>query len=589
MKKYPSFSGSLRAISLPICFLICYFALFSHGFAADNQGKELNQISRYIIKFNNNTLAYSNLLKSIEKNNITLEPVANNVYVLDGSKSLSISNFSNFISELKLDENIHYITEDRMGFFKPLPDPAIDPELFNDFKFNAHNTAELVLEHFIQWDEFTGPEGVFLESKPNLNDGAWRYSTGKVEGNKEVVVAVLDTGIESSTNLNNNIVKNPETGEFYGWNFSANNGDLTDETGGYHGTHVAGTIAGYGPNMLGMGPNLKILPVKIPDGTGMFYESVVLKSIYWAIGELVSGAPVNQYPAKVINMSFGIDEYVGKEVDSCSPAVQEAIDYARSRGVIMVVAAGNSNLEHDLGSPAGCKGTVRVASTGPTGLRSYFSNFGEGINFAAPGGDKKYGQVGGILSTVKDGEGINHSGLDFYQGTSMASPHVAGLAGLLFSLDNASTNYTAEDIEKLMYTTTHDFGISYSDESSCRGAKSCGHGIIDANNALQAAAANYNIIFSSPAVDLLGLQSSEECRGNLLVPTQTVIIKAEGAWKLDKESLICQEPSIYNHPSISIDTDNKQIVAKYGHVTYKLSNEHLSCNQIGYDGVGCYH
>lgn len=568
-----------------------------------------NESNRYILKLNDankSTIDGYNrfneiFIKKFGKNNFELRLLVNNTYLLTinynkikKNRSVSHKYIQNLLEELRSDPALKYITKDRIGVFNPVPEPNYDHSLVDIFnvKFKINDLTNNSLDHSAQWDEFQAPEGVLLESKPNTSDGAWSY-TNNIETNpglSQTTVAVLDTGIEYNDNLAYNIVKHPNTDKFFGWNFSTDDNDLSDSTEGYHGTHVAGTIAANGPNIMGMGPLLKVLPVKICDSSGMFYESNVIRGIYWAIGEPVDGVPLNIYPAKVINMSFGIDEYVGKEVDECSPAVQEAIDYARDKGVVVVVAAGNSNKEHDLGSPGGCKGTIRVASTGPTGLRSYFSNYGSGISFSAPGGDKRFGQAGGILSTVKAQTGINNTGFDYYQGTSMASPHVAGLAGLVYSVSDSKYDYTAKQVEKILYTTTHDFGKSFEEESACVGSKSCGHGIINAKNAVEAAIANYDNLFSSPSFEFLDLKEDQNCKNGKLSPSKDKIIKPEGTWVLDETSKICQSQIQYTHPVISFDAEKYIVKASYGHVIYNLdlSTSFSFCHQVGYDGMGCY-
>ncbi len=557
---------------------------------------------RYIVKINDINSNYRNFdnisnifSKRLGKDNYKLKLLTNNTYSLEiNDNTIGLNKSVNhIIDELKLNPTIKYIIKDRVGFFKPVPDPQSEYALVKllNSKLGLKNLDNKRLDHSVQWDQFQIPEGVFLESTPYAYDGAWAY-TGLYENRRDyfpVIVAVLDTGIEYNDNLARNIVKDPNNNEFFGWNFSSNDNDLSDETGGFHGTHVAGTIAAHGTSIMGMGPMLQVLPVKICDATGMFYESNVIKGIYWAIGEPVDGVPINHYPAKVLNMSFGIDEYVGKEVDDCSPAVQEAIDFARDKGVVVIVAAGNSNKDYDLGSPGGCKGAIRVASTGPTGLRSYFSNYGHDISYAAPGGDKRFGQAGAILSTVKAGNGINDSGFDYFQGTSMAAPHVAGLAGLVFSVGDSVNNYTARQVEKILYTTTHDFGKGFEEESSCVGNKSCGHGIINAKNAVETAIANYSNLFSSPSADFLDLQDDSDCRNGMLVPSKDKILKPEGTWVLDETSKICQSSLSYTHPTISYDVVKDLVKASYGRVVYTLdvSKNFSSCQQIGYDGMGC--
>lgn len=266
-----------------------------------------------------------------------------------------------------------------MSYFKPVPDPEIID-------------VGDILSHESQWDEFSRPAGIMLESKPGVRDGAWAYTTGISK--KPVVVAVLDTGIALNSSLINKLVKY-SSGAVWGWNFANNDDNLMDETKSYHGTYVAGTIAGYGNVISGMGEDLKILPLKILAANGMFYESSVINAIYWAVGADVHGVPTNIHPAKVLNMSFGVDRGSKEEIDYCDQELQEVVFFARRKGAVLAVAAGNDNRWEHFNAPAVCNGTIKVASTGPEWLRSYFSNYGPGVTLSAPGGDKRYGLWGG--------------------------------------------------------------------------------------------------------------------------------------------------------------------------------------------------
>ncbi|MFC3908536.1 S8 family serine peptidase [Legionella dresdenensis] len=405
----------------------------------------------------------------------TMTPIAGGAYVivvnkpkaLDGQKAMTA-----LLKQLNNSQEFAYAVEDRKGHFKPVP----QPQSVKDMK------DAIELSHYLQWDEFIAPAGVMLESAAGRRDGAWMYTTG--EATEPVVVAVLDTGIATNPAIYDNLVKD-ENGKLWGWNFAANNRDIYDETGSYHGTHVSGTIAGFSREMTGIGQNLKVLPVKIPDASGMFYESQVINGIYWSVGGKVPAVPDNIYPAKVLNMSFGVDERPGKEKEICDPALQDAVDYARAQGAVLMAAAGNDNRYQHFNAPAACERVMVVAATGPEGLRSYYSNYGPGVSFAAPGGDLRYGKVGGILSTVNEYGGYNHSGFDFYQGTSMATPHAAGIAGLIYAITN--NQITPEQVEQLMLNSVHPFGESSDPDKSCKGRKSCGKGILDADKAVRTA------------------------------------------------------------------------------------------------------
>ncbi|WP_131795068.1 S8 family serine peptidase [Fluoribacter gormanii] len=530
---------------------------------------------RVIIKYKEQMTSVSSIKSQIKQ--ITqlpvkeLNPMANGAFVLilDSKNSTLVKDdedtTSLVLQRLRKNPQVLYAVQDRVSYFKPVPDPEI------------LGTGD-ILSHESQWDEFSRPAGIMLESKPGFRDGAWAYTTGLSK--KPIVVAVLDTGIALNDSLINNLVKD-SSGSLWGWNFAGNNNNLIDETRSYHGTHVAGTIAGYGSVMSGMGEDLKILPLKIPGANGMFYESYVINAIYWAVGGDVPGIPHNIHPAKILNMSFGVDRGPKDEIDYCDQALQEAVFFARKKGAVLAVAAGNDNVWEHFNAPAICNGTIKVASTGPEGLRSYFSNYGPSVTLAAPGGDKRYGMWGGILSTVNPGGGYNGSGFDFYQGTSMATPHVAGVAGLIFAASEKVLS--PEQIEQLLYTTTHDFGASDDANKSCVGKKPCGHGILDAENAVKAAAAGYDLLFSAPKIEHLAIK---DCGKNGLAPSKKRILSEGGIWIQNRAT--CEVVENLQKPHIE-QTKNGTIIAHYGSVSYRLEQSaYKSCHIIGYDGVGCY-
>lgn len=493
-----------------------------------------------------------------------LKPMANGAYrlILNVPAGLQMTE-ADAIKALRTNPQVRYVVQDRISYFKPVPEPKEDTQLVN------------ILTHHSQWDEFARPAGIVLESKPGLKDGAWAYTTG--QSSKPVVVAVLDTGIALNEGIVNNLVRDKE-GAIWGWNFAENNNNLTDETQSYHGTHVAGTIAGYGEIMSGMGEELKILPVKIPAKNGMFYESAVINAIYWSVGGSVPGVPDNIHPAKVLNMSFGVDIGPGHEMDYCDEALQDAVDFARQKGAVLAVAAGNDNhLEH-FNAPAVCQHTLKIASTGPEGLRAYYSNYGPSTSFAAPGGDKRYGLVGGILSTVNPGGGYHASGFDFYQGTSMATPHVAGVAGLIYAVSSKELN--AEQVEQILYVTTHDFGQSRDENKSCVGKKPCGHGILDAEQAIKATLADFDVLFSAPQ---MSLKTAKQCENGGIEGNERLATSVATWTKLQGA---CDLADRYQHPFV---TEEKGVIyAHYGLTQYQLNQSAFKeCVVVGYDGVGC--
>lgn len=443
------------------------------------------------------------------------------------------------LAQLHKMSGLAYVQVDRVGHFKPMP--AIEGQ------------ESFGVSHAMQWDEFKAPQGMLLEDAAySMKGGAWEFTQGRAS--TPIVVAVLDTGIADTHPALQKTLLRGEDGKVWGWNFAANNRNLADETGSYHGTHVSGTIAAQG-DIIGMGPELKVLTLKIPDGSGMFYESQVINALYWSVGAVVPGLPKNPYPAKVLNMSFGVDEGPGKEIDHCGNALQDAVTFVREHGAFLVAAAGNDNhLEH-FNAPAVCEGVLKIASTGPEGLRAYYSNYGPSVNFSAPGGDLSYGRQGGILSTVQPGGGYQGSGYQFYQGTSMASPHVAGLVGLVFAASDM--RLTVPMVEALLQATTHDFGQSTNPNNSCRGSKPCGHGIADAYEAVKAAIKGFDVFFTS----------------------ETVAAHPE-AWE-KQDSQISKEPGFSVH-------DN-QVVATTSRGSYTLKPGFFAgCERVGFDGLACY-
>ncbi len=329
---------------------------------------------------------------------------------------------------------------------------AQDPDI--EYAVPDRKVKMLEFDHQSQWDEFAPPAGVSLEGP----DGAWEIT----QGDPNIVVAVLDTGIAHHEDLEKNIVPG-----FSFVNYDEDNTDHGLETG-YHGTHVAGTIAANG-KILGMAPHVKIQPIQVLGDYGTGRMSGIISGIYWAAGIDVPGVPPNPTPAKVINMSLGGD-------GNCDWPTRDAIRQVTEQGVTVVVAAGNEDNDAYFSSPANCSGVITVAATNREGKRSYYSNYGKFVDIAAPGGETHPDETSGILSTVKDGYA-------YYQGTSMATPHVAGIIALLYSVDTLMTSENALKIIKNTATAfPHPYGFY-----SCVGRYSCGQGIINASKAVEEA------------------------------------------------------------------------------------------------------
>jgi len=229
---------------------------------------------------------------------------------------------------------------------------------------------------------------------------AWAVTTGS----PAVVIAILDTGIDQDhPELAGKIVGNKDYSGY----------GVEDRYG--HGTHVAGIAAAMtnnGVGVAGVGRNSSLLNVKVLNDQGSGYYTWIANGVTWAA----------DHGAKVINLSLGGTRQ--------SPTMENAINYAWDKGIVIVAAAGNDGSSTPF-YPANCQNAIAVAATDANDQKASFSNYGSWVEVAAPGVD--------IFSTfpnhpfaLQDSHGkVNN--YDFASGTSMATPHVAGLAALIWA------------------------------------------------------------------------------------------------------------------------------------------------------------
>nr|WP_093293193.1 S8 family serine peptidase [Thermoactinomyces sp. DSM 45892] len=266
---------------------------------------------------------------------------------------------------------------------------------------------------------------------PNDTDYAKQYALQKVEAEKawditkgsgQVKIAILDTGVDyNHLDLKGKVEK--------GRDFIDNDDDPMDEN--KHGTHCAGVAAATMNNrvgIVGMAPNVKIIAERVLDAKGNGTADGVASGITHAA----------DLGAHVISLSLGSTDE--------SKALQDAVDYAVSKGSTIVAAAGNDNSSTP-NYPAYYENVIAVAATDQNDRKADFSNYGKWVDVAAPGVD--------IYSTVLG------SGYESISGTSMATPLVAGVAGLLASQGKkaneirASLEETADAIQGTGDNWTH--------------------------------------------------------------------------------------------------------------------------------------
>jgi major intracellular serine protease len=260
-----------------------------------------------------------------------------------------------------------------------------------------------------------------------------------------IVVCVLDTGCDiNHPDLKDRIITGIKGGQNFTMDDQGEPYMITDYHG--HGTHTAGTIAASlnGLGVAGVAPNVKLLIGKVLNGDGVGSNAGITKGIRWASdwrGE-------NGESVRVISMSLG-----GSTDDS---TLHDAVKYAVSKGIAVVVAAGNSGDgntgTNEYAYPGAYPETIEVGAIDSNKNLASFSNTNEQIDVVAPGVN--------VLSTYKD------SGYATLSGTSMATPHVSGVVALLISMYEKRLNktLTVDEIRQLLKDHSKDIGIDVKGE-----------------------------------------------------------------------------------------------------------------------------
>jgi serine protease len=396
------------------------------------------------------------------------------------------------------------------------------------------------------------PYYVYQWHFPQINlPQAWETTTGIAVDGNDVVVAVIDTGIlPDHPDLQGQIIEgydfirdisNADDGDGLDENpFDEGDGTFVPST--FHGTHVAGTIAALSNNSLGVAGiawGAKIMPLRVlgkQGGTDYDIE----QAIRYAAGLENDSGRLPTQPADVINLSLG------GITDSTTPP--EAFALAREAGVIIVAAAGNEASNH-LSYPASLDGVVSVSAVGIDKAVTEYSNFGRTIDVAAPGGSTATdlngdGYVDGVLSTLA----IENDTLEylyaFYQGTSMAAPHVAGVVALMKSV--------YRDMTPKRFDQWLASGLLTSDLGSPGRDNYYGHGLIDAYKAVSVASSAAENSLAEPVPVLSANKTVLNFSHDQTQLTFTITKSGRG--RLSIEEINVDSPDWLNIVPLSVDS-----------------------------------
>ncbi len=435
--------------------------------------------------------------------------MAGGSHVLSIPTELDERTTQNLLEQINQTPGVKYALYNRRVFPMKIP---TDPYFVSSAQWNLGSTTE-----------HTGATDT---------ESAWDLTTGS----SQVTIAIIDTGIlPNHEDIRGRVA---DEYDFISETFTANDGDgrdddatdpgdwiSADETQGglcpegdssWHGTHVTGIIAANTNNATGIaGINWEsdLLIARVLGKCGGLLSDII-DAIYWSAGLAVPNVPPAKKPAKVINLSLGMQ-------GACGAAEQAAIDAAVAAGSVVITAAGNSSVNTDSTpfTPASCNNVINVAAFNKEGNRALYSNYGSAVDIVAPGGMmNQLDDPNGILSTLDSGITFaqNDYQYTFYHGTSMAAPHVAGAASLILSIDHT---LTPGEVENIITSSARALPA----DSNCA-ANQCGSGLLNtyaalsltANGAPIANPGSNQAVAINSTVTLDGSQSVDSDNGTLV-------------------------------------------------------------------------
>ncbi len=365
--------------------------------------------------------------------------------------------------------------------------------------------AHVRLNTMVRLSQVTPPQLIarLPSNDPDYGAQSWHYAAIDLPGAMRIltdmtslpqrhpVVAVIDSGIianhpdlVSVTVPGADMIRNAAvSGDGDGIDADPSDESTPETSPAFHGTHVAGTVAAQtnnGLNGTGVAPMARVMPIRVVNTNGLAALFDILEAVAWAAGlPNSSGLPSPAQPADIINLSLGGS-------DACMSIEADLVRRVREAGIIVVGASGNDSTQQVLmpvASPANCQGVIAVGATNYFNEHAVYSNGGANLDLVAPGGDYSLGTLStGIASTG----GAFVSGQvqpvsSFKVGTSMATPHVAGVLALMKFV---APSISPDDIDNLIATgkLTNDLGPSGWDEQY-------GGGLINARKAVREAIA----------------------------------------------------------------------------------------------------
>jgi len=327
------------------------------------------------------------------------------------------------LTRLKIDiSNEHRLADIIDSLYETELVEVLETEQYYSVPESEEGLAEASPYFISPWTFEEGPNDPLYQEGKQWNmtmigvEKAWETTRGK-----GVIVAILDTGISTGKGKYPRVPDLKQTCMVEGRNFTRDGAvdDPYDFHG--HGTHVGGTVAqstNNGIGVVGVAYEACLMPVKVLGDRGSGSTAGIAEAIIWA----------TDHGANVINMSLGGGGY--------SKVMDKALSYAAHHNVFVACAAGNAG-KSTVEYPAAMTGCQAVSSVGKSGKLAFYSSYGtngDGIFIAAPGGDQQAdGKEGGVWqNTIVTGDPTKHGYFPF-QGTSMATPHVAGAAALVIS------------------------------------------------------------------------------------------------------------------------------------------------------------